>query len=180
MVRGAPGGAGALRCTMFLLFISRYTATCLSQAEAADALARRAEAEARYAEALEALHSRQHTGGMQARLCWLHCENTPNLGCWPLATRLLACFAAAPGTAGGGANALSCLLCSGCGARPGHAHCLITSWPALVPAIRICRRTRRTPWQPRWTPSFRSCSPRCRRSATAWPPCRCVPVCVGQ
>ena len=35
------------------------------QAEAADALARRAEAEARYAEAVEALHSRQHAGGMQ-------------------------------------------------------------------------------------------------------------------
>lgn len=52
---------------MFLLYISHHT--CLLQAEAADALARRAEAEARYAEALEALHSRQHTGGMQARLC---------------------------------------------------------------------------------------------------------------
>lgn len=39
------------------------------QAEAADALARRAEAEARYAEAVEALHSRQHAGGMQV-CCW--------------------------------------------------------------------------------------------------------------
>lgn len=39
------------------------------QAEASDALARRAEAEARYAEALEALHSRQHASGMQVRGC---------------------------------------------------------------------------------------------------------------
>lgn len=86
-------------------------------------------------------------------------------------------------TVGLEAGLLSCLLIVSAGGRPGSrggslfmpsfSNCT-ASRPLLAHPFchSFCRRTRRMPLQPRWTPSFRSCSPRCRRSATAWPPCR--------
>lgn len=84
---------------------------CPVQAEAADALARRAEAEARYAEALEALHARQHAGGFQVGLP-RGCPGAVAEGAfasWPCS----AWFLPWPGAHPRAAAALSVCVCQG-------------------------------------------------------------------